>query len=134
MGKCILVVEDDDDIRALAELMLVDADYDVLTAASGEEGLHLLEEQSVDLAILDVMLPGIDGWEVCRRIRTNPRTATLPVMIFTVRSERLDREKVEQVLPDGYLNKPFDKKELLNTVQSLLEKCATTNDDRITTH
>jgi len=122
MAKQILLVEDNEDIRVLVKLILDDAGYTVLPAESGEDGLRLLQDQPIDLAILDIMLPTINGWEVCRQIRNTPRLAHLPVLIFTVRSERLDRSKPERDLADGFLNKPFEKQELLEAVKQMLER------------
>lgn len=121
MGHTILIVEDDEDIRALAVMILEMADYTVLGAGTGEEGLRLLGGQSIDLAILDVNLPGIDGWEVCRRLRAMPETATLPIAFFTVRNMRNQQDAQAFALANGFINKPFERGELLSTVQRLLE-------------
>ena len=128
MAKQILIVEDDADIRQLTVLMLQPLGYDILEAASGEDGLRLLGEQSVDLLIQDIMLPGIDGWEVCRRLRADPKTATLPILIFTVRSRRHDQERAIHGLANGFVNKPFEKKDLLTAVQQLIGACVPMKD------
>ena len=98
----------------------------VLQAGSGEDGLRLMQEHPIDLVVLDVMLPGIDGWEVCRRIREQPQTIDLPVIIFTVRSERLDQDKAERTLANAFVNKPFDREDIVGAVERLLVTYTTT--------
>lgn len=120
MATRILLVEDDEDIRELTKMLLEMAGYEVLPAADGEDGLRLLADECVDLVILDIMLPGIDGWSVCRAIRTDPRIANLPILIFTVRSQHLDSDRQAGVRIDGFLNKPFQRDELLRAVTRLL--------------
>lgn len=83
----LLLIEDDDAIRTALELSLTRQGHRVATAATGEDGLKLLREQRPDLIVLDVMLPGIDGFEVCRRIR---RTDQLPIILLTARSDDID--------------------------------------------
>ncbi len=83
----LLLIEDDDAIRTALELSLTRQGHRVATAASGEDGLKLLREQRPDLIVLDVMLPGIDGFEVCRRIR---RTDQLPIILLTARNDDID--------------------------------------------
>lgn len=121
MTSTILLIEDNDDIRELTELMLTGAGYTVLTAPSGEEGLALLADHDADLLILDIMLPGINGWTVCRQAREDPRTAALPILIFTVRSERMDEYRPERAMANGLLSKPFVREELLCQVAQLLD-------------
>lgn len=119
MSHTILVIEDQDDIAALARLILQGAGYTVLLAGSGEAGLRLLEEQQpVDLLLLDIMLPGIDGWEVCRRIRASSTRAALPILLFTVRSAKSYDERPEYALVNGMITKPFDRQDLLAMVAS----------------
>jgi len=117
MGHCILLIEDNDDIRELTDLLLQRAGYTVFTAADGETGLQLLTEQAVDLLLLDIMLPGMDGWEVCRRLRADARSADLPVLIFSVRSEMVEPDSPEYALADGIVPKPFYRDELLDAVR-----------------
>ncbi|MHB0936807.1 MAG: response regulator [Armatimonadota bacterium] len=117
MGQRILLIEDNDDIRALTHLVLERDGYSVLTAADGETGLRLLGQETVDLLLLDIMLPGMDGWEVCRRLRADPRSASLPVLLFTVRSEMIDQDSAEYGLTDGMVAKPFYRDELLDAVR-----------------
>ncbi|OPZ82895.1 MAG: Transcriptional regulatory protein AfsQ1 [bacterium ADurb.Bin429] len=113
----ILIIDDEADIRALVSLMLQDAGYTVHEAGNGTDGLAQLKENDINLVIIDVMLPDVSGWEVCRRIK---ETSTLPVIIFTVRSQVYDEARLASVHPDAFINKPFERIELLETVARLL--------------
>ncbi|MFD8791669.1 response regulator, partial [Streptomyces vinaceus] len=99
----LLLIEDDDAIRTALELSLSRQGHRVATAATGEDGLKLLREQRPDLIVLDVMLPGIDGFEVCRRIR---RTDQLPIILLTARSDDIDVVVGLESGADDYVVKP----------------------------
>lgn len=99
----LLLIEDDDAIRTALELSLTRQGHRVATAASGEDGLKLLREQRPDLIVLDVMLPGIDGFEVCRRIR---RTDQLPIILLTARNDDIDVVVGLESGADDYVVKP----------------------------
>lgn len=120
MTHRILIVDDEKDIRGLIALILQNAGYDVLEAGSGEEGLDLLTSERVDLVTLDVMMPGMTGWEVCAHIKANPALRHIPVIILTARSLLRDEEELTAVAPDAFLNKPFNVDNLLARVSSLL--------------
>ena len=120
MGHTVLVVEDQQDIASLAALILQGEGYTVLTAATGEDGLRLLMEQPVDLVLLDLMLAGVDGWEVCRCMRAEPSTADIPILLFTVRRVQLDGDWPERVLINGVINKPFERDDLVTMVRGTL--------------
>jgi len=121
MAQNILVVDDEQDIRHLVALILEAAGYTVTQAASGLEALNIINAQTFDLVILDIMMPEIDGWEVCRQIKSRQQTRNLPILILTVRSQPLDRViGLEVVHADDYLTKPFDRQELLKVVERLL--------------
>jgi len=119
MGHTILVVEDDDDIRSLAELLLAGSGYATIPARSGEDGIRLLEQHPVDLVLLDINLPGIKGWEVCRQLRADPRFTQLPILVFTAQNARQDQGNWELV--NGCINKPFERDVFLAAVASLLQ-------------
>jgi len=116
----ILLIEDE---RHIAEGLIFNLDaegYRVLWTQSGEEGLELLQRQQVDLLVLDLMLPGISGYEVCRRLRAgNPR---LPVLILSARAEERDRVKGLKLGADDYLVKPFSLDEFLLRVRGMLKR------------
>lgn len=113
----ILVIDDEEDISTLVKIILTEAGYTVLQAFSGQQGLHTLQSQPVDLVLLDIMLPDMNGWEVCRRIRENERTADVPVLYFTVRNQVLDVDRQEWALADGNQSKPFEPQELVEKVR-----------------
>lgn len=121
MSKKILVIDDEEDLRLLISLIAESAGYQTLEASTGEEGLQLLAENNIDLVVLDVMMPGIDGWEVCRQIKSNKETRHIPVIIFTVRNRPIDKVVgIEVVHADEYLTKPFERKVLLAAMARLL--------------
>ena len=92
----------------------------MLGAGTGEEGLALLAEHGADLVLLDVMMPGMSGWEVCRRIKANPATAKIPVVILTVRDMQKEDEAQFAACAEAYINKPFHHTELRQIVARLL--------------
>lgn len=121
MAHRILIVDDEPDIRHLIAITLESAGYQLVEAGKGTEALQALERENVDLAILDIMMPDMDGWEVCRQIRSRQQTKNLPVIILTVRNQPLDRViGIEVVHADDYLTKPFERQQLLEMVQRLL--------------
>jgi DNA-binding response OmpR family regulator len=122
MGHAILIIDDEPDIRALVNLMLSDVGYVVREAGTGEEGLALIAVHDINLVILDVMLPDINGWALCRQLKTDRATARLPVVIFTVRSQIQDELLMARACPDGFINKPFDRVDLLQTIRDLLDE------------
>ena len=117
-GAHVLVVDDQPANVRLLEAILTAHGYDVSTAASGEEALHSVESAQPDVLLLDILMPGIDGYEVCRRIRKRPETAYLPVVMVTASG---DEEKVAALSAgaDDFLTKPIDRQELLARVASL---------------
>lgn len=117
----ILIIEDEEDILALVHYNLARAGYRVDCATSGEEGLKLTAEQP-DLVLLDLMLPGIDGLEVCRRLRGSDRSATLPIIMMTARGEESDVVAGLELGADDYVTKPFSPKILLARVRSVLRR------------
>jgi len=115
------VVDDEPDLRELLGVMLEGAGYQVTRAADGREALARVKEESFDLVILDIMMPGPDGWEVCQRLKTSEKTRHLPVILLTMRSQPMDKVVgLEVVRADAYLTKPFDRAELLAKVESLI--------------
>src|SRR5579872_2544377 len=115
----ILVVEDEPQLAALVREALIAAGYSVSVAGDGIDALRLLETHAADLVILDWMLPGIDGLEVCRRIRARSIT---PILMLTARAEEVDRVLGLEVGADDYLTKPFSMRELLARARALLRR------------
>ena len=121
MARRILIIDDEQDIRSLLALILKTAGYEVAEARGGKEGLALLNTGTFHLVILDIMMPEMDGWEVCSQLKSLPRRDAPPVLILTVRSQPLDRViGMEVVLADDYLTKPFNRTTLLQTVERLI--------------
>ena len=116
----ILVVEDDPDISALVKLHLSDAGYEVELEANGQSGLERALGQAFNLAILDIMLPGVDGLEICRRLRTEK--PELPILMLTARSTELDRVLGLEMGADDYLTKPFSVRELVARVKAIFRR------------
>ncbi len=117
----ILVVDDISQNNDLLEAYLVPQGYEIIKAVSGEEALEKLASNQIDLILLDVMMPGMDGFEVTRRIRQDKKTKLMPIILVTALKETEDRIKGIQAGCDDYISKPFDKMELLARVQSLLK-------------
>lgn len=121
-GASILMIEDDEEMIALGELILKREGYNVLSATSGLSGLDVLRSSSVDLVLLDIMMDGLDGWEVLERIRSDERTAQVPVIILTARRYLEDKEQAERhaCQYDDYVVKPFVVSDLLGQVAETL--------------
>jgi len=124
MAKRILVVDDDENILSLERTILEQKGFYVTTAAGGAEALKLLGEQVFDLVLLDVMMPEIDGFTVCRRIKEDPRTKAVPVIFLTAKG---GGEALAEGFDSGavmYINKPFTANKLLTIVNTMLETTA----------
>jgi diguanylate cyclase (GGDEF)-like protein len=120
----ILVVDDDVDIARFIEVNLRLEGFDVLVAHDGVEALDVIAEQLPDLALLDVMMPRLDGVELCRRLRSDPITASLPVIMLTAKSLSVDKVVGLTAGADDYIIKPFDTLELIARVRSTLRRNA----------
>lgn len=118
----ILAVDDDPEALGSVRRVLLDADHTVLTASDGEEGLRLIEAKQPELVILDVIMPGLNGIEVCKRIRANPFTARLPVLFLTARSRPGDVAEGLDAGGDDYITKPFQVIELPARIRALLRR------------
>jgi two-component system response regulator MprA len=118
----VLVVDDEDNIIELIRLGLRYEGFEVEVASNGEQALMLAQRINPDLIILDIMMPGIDGLEVCRRLRHNPTTHDIPVLMLTAKDEVSDRILGLQTGADDYLTKPFDFYELLERIKAILRR------------
>lgn len=125
----ILVIEDEPDIRQVLDYNLRLAGHEVSAAARGLDGLRLVREESPELVILDLMLPDIPGTEVCRTIKDNPQTRSLPVVMLTARGEEIDRVVGFELGADDYITKPFSVRELVLRVRAVLRRKVPTSSD-----
>ena len=115
----ILIIEDERNLSNLIKRHLTDEGYQVLQADDGQKGLNLVKQHDPDLVILDIMLPGLDGLEVCRRIRGERFT---PILMLTAKAEEIDRVVGLELGADDYLAKPFSIRELLARVKAILRR------------
>ena len=122
MASRVLVVEDEPDIRDLLAFHLERDGYQVTRATTGPEALRQLRAAPPDLVILDLMLPELDGLEVCRRLRADPATAALPVIMLTAKGDEVDRVVGLEMGADDYVVKPFSPKEMLARVRAVLRR------------
>ncbi|MDX2493689.1 MAG: response regulator transcription factor [Desulfuromusa sp.] len=120
--KFVLVVEDEEDILALLHYNLIKAGYEADCAAHGEEALKAIAAKKPDLILLDLMLPGVDGMEICRQLRSNEETRELPIIMLTARGEEEDVVRGLELGADDYVTKPFSIKVLLARVQTVLRR------------
>jgi CheY-like chemotaxis protein len=124
MGERILVVDDDLDTVRLVGLLLEKRGYEIVAAASGEQAIEKAQTERPDLVILDIMMPDMDGYEVCRRLRSNVATSEIPVMMFTAKTGVSDKVEGFQVGSDDYLTKPIHAQELTSRVEAVLSRAA----------
>ena len=120
MAQRILIVDDEPNIVVPLEFLMRREGYDVAVAGDGQAALDALEAGAPDLVILDVMLPKLNGFEVCRRIRADPRWARLKVLMLTARGRDQEVEKGLGLGADAYVTKPFSTRELVARVRALL--------------
>jgi len=122
MEKKILVIEDDPATSRLVDYSLRHEGYQVITSSNGLEGIRKAHSESPDLVILDVMLPGMDGFEICHRLRSEPATAGLPILMFSAKAQEIDKDTGIKVGADDYLTKPSAPAEIVSRVEKLLAK------------
>lgn len=122
MGKTVLIVEDEQNIVDILSFNLEREGYDTLEAYDGNTGLQLALEQNPDLVLLDLMLPGMDGFEVCRRIRETG--SAVPILMLTAREEETDKVLGLELGADDYITKPFGMRELLARVKANIRRSA----------
>lgn len=120
--KRILIIEDEEDILELVRYNLSKAGYIVSGVLSGEEGLKLAKKELPDLLVLDLMLPGIDGIEVCKTLKGDPNTAQIPIMMVSARGEESDIVSGLEMGADDYITKPFTPRILLARAQAILRR------------
>jgi len=120
ISKRILIVEDDPSVLRATSYILEKEGYEVISAQNGLEGLKKARESNPDLLLLDVMLPGIDGFEICHSLRGEPKTADLPILMFSAKGQESDKATGLKVGADEYITKPVDREVLLSKVAAWL--------------
>ena len=125
MVSKILIVEDEQGVVQLLRARLEPEGFQVITAYNGQTGLRAVAEARPDLVILDLTLPELDGFEFCRRIRRQPETARLPILVLSGRVEEVDKVVMLELGADDYVTKPFNTKELVARVKTLLRRVST---------
>lgn len=118
----ILVIEDEEDILELVRYNLAKEGYEVICATTGEEGLGVAKSKLPTLVVLDLMLPGVDGLEVCRLLKTDSKTRHIPIVILTARSEEVDVVAGLELGADDYITKPFSPRVLIARVRTVLRR------------
>jgi phosphate regulon transcriptional regulator PhoB len=131
MTREVLVVEDEPDIRRLVVLHLERDGFRCRTATTGPEALREVQKAAPDLVVLDLMLPDLDGLEVCRQLRGDRRTAAVPIIMLTAKSDEVDRIVGLEVGADDYVAKPFSPKELVARVRAVLRRVRSTDEPRV---
>jgi len=122
VGQKILVVEDEPDFRVALRMRLEANGYDIVEANDGPGGLDAVRLQNPDLIILDVMLPGMSGFQVARLLKCSAQYKHVPLMMLTVMSQAADRKMGQAAGADAYLTKPYRSQELLNTIAELISR------------
>ncbi|MCD4674040.1 MAG: response regulator [Anaerolineaceae bacterium] len=117
----ILVIEDDEDNLELIKFLLNKAEYDVLTALDGHQGLKMVCSEKPDLILLDLAIPGIDGWHLAEKIRSNPDTAEIPVVAVSAHILPRDRQEALKAGCNGFLNKPLDVPNFVTKIEAFLK-------------
>jgi DNA-binding response OmpR family regulator len=121
MSDMVLIADDEPDIRDVAKLILEKRGYQVITANNGEEALNKANIEKPDTLLLDLVMPGKSGLEVCKTLKSNPKTNSIPIVIFTVLGRDVDRKLTQQAGADSHLIKPFSPKELHLEIKKQIE-------------
>jgi DNA-binding response OmpR family regulator len=116
----VMVVDDDPQVRGIIKDKLGSKDLEVIIAANGREAIRMAETDPPSLIILDIMMPGMSGFDVCERLRANSRTANVPIIFLTARSDRVDREKAMSFGALDYILKPFSPQKLSEKVMEII--------------
>jgi two-component system alkaline phosphatase synthesis response regulator PhoP len=120
-AKSILVIDDEPSIGRVVQFKLQQEGFKVRVATDGLEGLAYIKEEKPDLILLDLMMPGMDGFEVCRRLRAAPETVTTPVIILTARGQEMDRIRGVELGVLDFFTKPFSPQKLLERVKEVFK-------------
>ena len=115
--KRVLVVDDEPHIVKLVKLSLGNQNYDIVGITSGKEAISYANDNAPDILVLDLMMPGVNGYEVCQAVRENPKTKGIPIIILSAKSQMLDKLNAIDVGADDYMCKPFDPDELARRIK-----------------
>jgi DNA-binding response OmpR family regulator len=119
-NKKILLVEDDPDILRTVTVFLEREGFEILTSLNGIDGLHKARTEKPDLIILDIMLPGLDGYKICRMLKFDVNYKRIPIVVFTARAQKSDEALGKEVGADAYITKPFEPQALIEKIKGLL--------------
>jgi two-component system cell cycle response regulator DivK len=119
---CVLLVEDNEDSQVIYRLVLEHYGYCVLSARNGAEAIEVAQQHLPDLILMDISIPIIDGWEATRRLKSDSRTAEIPIVALTAHALSTDRERAAAVGCDGYLTKPAEPRRVLQAIRDLLTR------------
>jgi len=119
----ILIVDDEPDIVTALGIRMKSAGFEVITAADGMEGLDAARKQNPDLILLDIMLPKLDGYKVCRILKFDENYRHIPILMITAKVTDINKKMGEEVGADAYITKPFNSDELMAKIKEILEKC-----------
>jgi CheY-like chemotaxis protein len=122
MNEQILIVDDDQDAIDILQAVLEHGGYKVKAALSGKEALSYVDTNPPDLVVLDIMMPDMDGYEVCEKLKENPKTKNIPIIMLTARDMGDDVEKALNKKADWYVSKPYDNKYLVHKVEYFLKE------------
>ncbi|HJY64178.1 MAG TPA: response regulator transcription factor [Ignavibacteria bacterium] len=132
MKEKILVVDDEKDILELIDYNLTKNGYRVKTVTTGEDALELIKENDYDLIILDLMLPGVDGFDICKIIKADKQKASIPIVMVTAKSDEADKVAGLEIGADHYVTKPFSPRELLAIVKATLRRKPLKQEEELT--
>lgn len=122
MAKRILVIEDEEDLLKMMIFRLKSGGYEVISATDGLQGLEMAKKEKPELIILDLMLPRMDGYRICKMLKTSDEYKNIPIIILTARMEESDKKLAEEVGANAYMTKPFDHKLLLEKIKEFLKE------------
>jgi DNA-binding response OmpR family regulator len=120
-GK-VLVIDDEEYIQHILNFSFGAEGYDVVTAADGEEGIKKAKSEKPDIIVLDIMMPKMDGYEACKRLKTDPNTKSIPVILLTAKGREVDRKLGSQAGADDYVVKPFSPGRLIERVEGMMKR------------
>jgi DNA-binding response OmpR family regulator len=118
----VLIVDDESAIRLVCRLNLISSGFEALEAGDGQTALALARAEQPDLILLDIMLPGMDGWSVAKELAATPETGRIPILFLSARSDRTDETRGHELGGVGYITKPFDPNEMTDRVRHAIER------------